>query len=640
MGRLIGAFFLWGLLGFTALPCVSQATASDVRVELSIKDRKSEFHSNEPILLELSFLATQGGASVNTRVPEMFDTVALTPSDGAFPWLKERLPPFSRANPGLQPLEANKPIVESFPLNDFYRFDSPGHYKVHVLTQSVILMPGLERLALTSNDVEFDVVSLSASEEAELAHNLETKIRAAKSRSDGQRLKAELDWLPGDEATKVKLSLLLNPPAFYPINVDVIKGLWIARNRAMVVAALERTLVDPTQEIDNTMLAAIAALKARLLAPYDPEHPTASVSIEPIKAGYLHTIAATLPQRRGTVLASTAGTVFSVLASQGQTESSDFAAAREALIAHFGDLDKYSVAELLSGYGRYLEDTRIVPALRHILESSMNPVSTGIREAALTRLAKLSPQELPVLLKREACSDAPIRMRSVRDLSPVETLPAVDDCLREKIRIETGSEVKGVRRRLGTTLAYTARFATVDLVPDVRKAYLSRSDNWSQEAVAGAVVYLMRWDPDNSLSLFNELLPRHDGPGPLSITFFLLDSAHSPAVGLKKALRQQIMTAPPGVAADCTFALSSIGEPEDRDFLRQQLERLQKRPTPVFSEAEGKLEGELVAAISGRSWARTREESLSLRARCMSDECKFRFRFAGVTESQRFDKLR
>ena len=622
------AFLLMPLFLSTSLTVVSQVPSSDVRVDLAIKDSKTEFHSGEPILLDLSFIANQGKATIDVTPTKPFspiDTVVVSPSEGGFPWLEDQVrgKHYSPHNAAVQQLEPGTPVVVTLALNDLYRFDSPGHYKVHVMT------PRLLGAVLTSNEVEFDVVSLMGSEEeAKLAANLEKQIREATTLTEAERLATELDWLPGDAATRAKLSLFLKPKEFYPFGVDMTRGLWIARNRAMVVTALEKALVDPAQEIGagSNLLETLVALKARLRVPYDAEHPETPLASDQIKAEYLHAIASTIGQRTGTPRIDAARTVFVELARKGAIEHPDFAVAREVLVTSFSQVNEYNVDWLLGLYGQYLEDARLVPALRRLLESSRSQLFIPNRVVALKQLAKLAPHDLPTFLVSEACAaDLPVMIQTVRDLSPAETLPSVDSCLKEKLRIETTSTSKSVRRNLGSTLAYTARFASAALVPEVRRAYLSRDSDWGQDAIGAAVVYLMRWDPENSLSLLSDLLPSHDRYGG-TMLYFLLDPAYPPANGLRQAFRQEIMNAPPRAAGACAFGLSKIGEPEDRDFLRDQLKRLREGRAGGFSAQDGRFEGELVGAIiTGRTWASTNEEAASLRASCVSDECKRRF---------------
>jgi hypothetical protein len=117
-----------------------------------------------------------------------------------------------------------------------------------------------------------------------------------------QRYARELRWLSGDPSTHVKLSLFLHAKEFYPFGVDVSDGLWVARNRALVVSTLEQAMRDPQQPIEpvGSLLHTAVALKARLESPFNPVNSTNPLPhAKQIEGEYIRCIAATLPLRRG-----------------------------------------------------------------------------------------------------------------------------------------------------------------------------------------------------------------------------------------------------------------------------------------------------------------------------------------------------
>lgn len=314
----------YGSPDFVSLTASGHA-APAVRLELSLPAGKTTFRTGEPILLELAFTATEPGYSLNTTTTNPaspVDTLVLSPTDGVFPWLDDQ----ARGNryrpdyAALVSLEPNKPVTLSLALNAVYRFDSPGHYTVHVVTNRLVGGANLGSqhpvVALASNEVSFTIEPMSAEEDAARAAALERQIREATDQRHAQSLADELDWLTGDASTQVKLSLFLHPKTFYPFGVSVDRGLWLARDRAMIVAALERALSDPAQPLaaGSTLLSTAIGLKARLEVPYDPAAPDKPLPIEQIESDYLKRIAATLPERVGDPLVTTALTLFTRLA--------------------------------------------------------------------------------------------------------------------------------------------------------------------------------------------------------------------------------------------------------------------------------------------------------------------------------------
>ncbi len=262
------------LLGVLVCGLASAQTGGPVRVDLSLVDGKTVYRVGEPIQINLTFTASEAGYSLNgttTSPASSVDTLFLSPTNGVFPWLDDqaRGHRYGPDYASIGSLEINKPVTIGLILNAVYRFNESGHYKVHVVTNRVSsgdLLHSQPLGSLTSNEVEFDVEAMSDADEAARAAALEKQIREAKNMQQAQPFAEELDWLTGDASTRVKLSLFLHPKTFYPFDVDVSRGLWTARNRAFVVAELERALADPTDPLsaDFSLLETTVSLKARL----------------------------------------------------------------------------------------------------------------------------------------------------------------------------------------------------------------------------------------------------------------------------------------------------------------------------------------------------------------------------------------
>ena len=205
-------------------------------------------------------------------------------------------------------------------------------------------------------------------DEAALAEHLESLIRSARDLRTAQRYAGQLQWLMGDPSTRVKLSLYLHPKEFYPFGVGVSYGLWVARNRALIVSTLEQAMSDPQQPIEpGAVLQMAVALKSRLESPYDPASTNPLPHASQIEDDYVRRIAATLPLRQGANLTSTAITLLTSLPQRGKTSTAEFQAAREAIITHIADVDEYQIDWVLNAYGKYLDDARMIPALENML---------------------------------------------------------------------------------------------------------------------------------------------------------------------------------------------------------------------------------------------------------------------------------
>jgi hypothetical protein len=368
-----------------------------VHVHLSIKDDKNTLQAGEPIVLVLAFTAAVPGYridEVTTEPASPVDQILLSPTAGVYQLLDDYSregrysPDYSTGNE----LQPGLPVTIKLPLNAIYRFDEPGRYTVRVITSRVSKLESPDPKSpgpLTSNEVSFDTVPMDDAYEAARAKHLESLIRSAPDIQTGQRYAGELRWLTGDSSTRVKLSLFLHPKEFYPFGVDVRDGLWVAKNRALVVSTLEQAMTDPQQPIDpvSAILNTAVALKARLESPFNPADSSNPLPhAKQIEGEYLRRIAATLPLRQGDSLLYTAITVLISLAQRGEVSTPEFAAAREAVISHFADVDEYEVDWVLNAYGKYLQDARMIPVLEKKLEKAKFP---STRTAIQTQLATL-----------------------------------------------------------------------------------------------------------------------------------------------------------------------------------------------------------------------------------------------------------
>jgi hypothetical protein len=625
--------FLAAVLGVLSCGVASVQTGGPVRVDLSLEGGKTTYRMGEPIRLVLAFTATEPGYSLNgttTQPASPVDTLVLSPTSGIFPWMDDqaRGHRYGPDYASISSLEVNKPASVGLTLNEVYRFDEPGHYKVHVVTNRVSIGDFLHLQALgplTSNEVEFDVEEVGDAEEATRAVALGKQIREANNLQQAQSLAEELDWMAGDASTRVKLSLFLHPKEFYPFSIQVTRGLWIARDRALVVAELERALIDPSQSLSAgfSLLETTVALKARLAIPFDPAAPNKALPTDQMEGEYLHQIATTLAQRTGEGQVTAAQTVFTRLAHRKETTGNDFAAAREVLITHFAQVNEYSVDWLLNSYGTYLEDPRIVPALETILETQKDPDLHGEREAVLAQMIKLAPQNVRSFVIEEVCADHRVVLKPIQD-APFDVLPETDECLRKQMH-SASANVKhgGVDLQLKTALA--ARFATNAIYDDLLILYERSSANWDGQARGGMLAYLMRWDAARALPLLEAALPLNAEQLEPNISFALFRAYYSS--GLDKFLRVRLASGPPGQAGMAAFEMSQNGPAEDQDLLRQRLDRWRAQWSGKdIPPEEGKLESELVeAVIQGKEWQMPEIPADALRESCLSSVCHARF---------------
>lgn len=605
---------------------VLTAEAIPVTATLSFKSGQPVFKTGEPVILNLTFIASSPGFSLNVTTPEPaspIDEFVLAPLDGAFAWLEDQARGH-RYTPDYmytETLEPGVPKTVILPLNALYRFDAPGHYSLRITSGRVLYSD--RRISqgagpLTTNSVDFEIEPMSEAEDRARAQALEKKIRTASNQVIAQRYASELNWLAGDGSIPAKLSLFLNPKEFYSSAVDVSQGLWIARNRSLVVADLEKALSDPEQVLFTGLLRTTIALKANLKQPFNPAFPNAPLPTRSIEENYTREIAATFGQRKDTNLVKAAEEVFALLGERKRTNAPQFSAAREILITHFAEVDPLSVDWLLNTYGAKLRDPRLVPAFKQILETKSDPALNGDYAAVLNQWIKIDPEGSRHAFAEEVCAVNTTLLASAIYEAPFETLPETNGCLLGALRTAT-DPAKPFEPIWAAE--FVARFATPEIYDDVLAIYRKSANAWSGQTRGYLLAYLMRCDPQRGLPLLESALPANS---PDSQIFYALGDAYSPS--LESFCRNRLASAPAEQAINVAYLLSQHGPAEDQAILRARLDRWRKEwQGRVIPDPEGALESELIkAVVSGKNWRLPDSEAAELTESCLSDICKSR----------------
>jgi hypothetical protein len=600
----------------------SAQAGGPVNVQLSLPEGRTTFRSGELIELNLQFSATVPGYTLNTLTAEPgspIDKVIFSPMTGVFPWLEDeaRGKGYGPGSASVFDLTENAPVTIPVPVNAAYRFDMPGHYVVHVVTSRV------RGLTLTSNDVSFDIEMMTDAEDALRAAALERQIRSATDESRAQSLAKELGWLTGDASTRAKISLFLHPKTFPPFGISVAPGLWIARNRALVVAELDRAIADPKQN-SASLISLAVAMKARMQVPFNPAAPAEPLPTAKIEDEYFNQLAASLPQRTGAPLLTAALAIFERYAARKETTADAYIAAREVVIAHFSEVNEYNLEGLLNSFGDYLKDERTVPVLENILRTHHDPTVISQSDAAMAQLIRIAPQDLRPFVVDAICTPNSIKPETLQK-APFDALPETDACLVEQIH-SASPNPKAARVLLQNKAQLAAKFGTNAIYNDLYTLYETSSATWNPQTRGAFLAYFMRWDSARGRPLLEAALPANADRFDLNITFTLYKAYFSP--GLNDFLRERLTSGPPGQAESAAYGMSDFGPAENQDILRQRLTRwrtewLDKDIPP----AEGKLEMQLVlSVISGKHWRLPDSEAAALRQSCISTACRTQFR--------------
>lgn len=621
--RKLGVSFV----GLFLIAAPSFAQTSGLRAQLSLKDSQNSYRIGEPIVLDLEITADQPGLSLDTTVTEPaspVDQIAVTPTEGVFNWLADssRGHPYTPDYGTSTKLEAGDPQHIALLLNAVYRFDQPGNYTVRVSTARVLNSDGLlqNKTPLTTNDVTFTVTPMEQADEAATVNHLMQKIRSAPNLRTAQGYVDQLTWLTGEPSTRAKVDLFFHPQVYEPFATDVLRGLWVARDRELIVRLLEQSLADPSYPVEAALPIA-AEMKATLTVPpgLNATQPTEQAK-EQFEQEYLQKVAATLPQRTGASLTQTAETLLTSYVHKNETDFPQFAAAREVLITHFGEVNIWHQDWLLNSFGQYLADQRIVPALKNLLEEKLDNIFLGTKSAALNRLMELAPGDARPYVVEAACNSDEILHFDVMAKLPADSLPEVDNCLLSEIQ----NAAAGRRQhfQLSQKAMLAGRFATATIYSQMVELYQQHHAEWDDETRGGMLAYLARYDTPGGLKLLEAGIPLNGDALNVTPIFALCRSYYSPAADL--FFRQALQREEPLIAKQAAFELSEHGPAEDEAILRARLAKWQKEWSGANVPPEQyTLQAELIhGLIAARNWHEDPPTIQLLKAACTSETCR------------------
>ena len=255
---------------------LAQATPADLHAKLLLADDKSTYRIGELIKLIIEFTADRDGFHADTmpdRWQPTTDVISVLPQSGITHWLDEYVGAhrIGRDVMSSQKLSTTPTRVEVL-LNDTLRFERPGKYSVQMTTRRVskFSLSDSDRppLVLTTNTVNVEIQPMSESDERKEVKRLSEMLDTARGWEAEAKIARDLSYLTGDVSARDKVRRFLNSEGRsgnYTQHINF--GLFIARNRALVLQLLETAMRDPNTRVTWPLLSAITSL--RMLRDYN-----------------------------------------------------------------------------------------------------------------------------------------------------------------------------------------------------------------------------------------------------------------------------------------------------------------------------------------------------------------------------------
>ena len=612
----------------------------DVQVKLTLAEFKSVYKIGEPIRLILEFTADREGyvaEMLPDRKEYSLDTVVISPETGVSPWLAE----FTNGFRYLRDMSytaalSNVPQRLQIILNDTLRFDTPGRYTVKVTTRRITKNSLLysRPLTLTTNSISFDVEPMSEADEAAEVKRLSDQFAASRNWQTDDEIGQRLSFLTGEPSTREKVLRFLNQDERRGnYNGHVAYGLFIARNRQLVLTLLEAALRDPNTPVSSQLLYVLTRLrmmvtdgirmdKAVAVTPVNPEDDPRA---RDIRDAYVVELAAGLGKRKDKALTTTAITIASNLPKDSQAASVGSSEARRTLIQQFDALHPISQEWLLRQDWEELRDRSMIPVFKRVLLTGPGVAQKSLHEGALKLLIGVAPDEARPFVVAEIRD--PMSFVDVKVLGSIEakTLPEADASLLEQIR-----RFAAVPENLGFVFlkqktSLLVRFGTGGIYQELMDLYQKTGATLYRDARAGLLAYFAKHNEREAIPLIEQAIAELKSEEGSDVLRDLTELYYSEAIG--DLVKKRLATDDLSWAGTAAYLIGLHGSADDKQVLEARLKRWQEewgnRVAEADAQQQGRIERELIwALIHGKSWKLSPERVRELQLGCITQMCK------------------
>jgi hypothetical protein len=401
-----------------------------------------------------------------------------------------------------------EPFTVKLELNDWFRFDTPGTYRLAVKSRRVsdeaVTPHGV--VPIESNTITFEIVPRDLAWETS---TLEVAIRMIDAKPSPHDARAGCRMLRflGTDAAAMEMVRRFSADRAPECTFDYIAGLFGARNRAAVVRAMEAGLRDTDQPVTGNYLRTLAALSAYLQHPeLRPEQTPATKGrlstfgelsrrpdlVDAAMSMYGDILCAALPDKTERARAITLAEALSL---PQCVRSAGSATLRAQLAAAFLDLPVERQTVLLEHQWPALAGPAMLPALRRLITAPPAGAPSAA-DLSLRRLARLAPEEARPLLLREIQAPRPGATLKTLGVLPDAELPALDDALARNFEA-SNTEIHA---------ALVHRYATRKIAPRILARVADTIGAMACNQQASILAYFLRVDEVTGATLLDRAM--------------------------------------------------------------------------------------------------------------------------------------
>ena len=613
-------------------------TPPGVQIKLTFAENKTVYRIGEPIKLVMEFTADREGYHVEIQPDDNrpgMDTVVVSPDIGITCWFDELSDnsPYGRHTFSTAKLTTAPRRIE-ITINDRLRFDSTGRYTVSVTTRRVSPSSSRERFTLSTNSLNFEIAPMSEADEAKEVKRLSELLDTKRNAQSDHVLSQQLSYLTGDPSTREKVRRFFNPEqrgGNYASHIWY--GLFIARNRTLVLKLVEAGLRDPNIPVTSQSLGAATRLKTLIthgvreklvnpppgLLEREP-HPHA----QEIRDAYIAEVAAGLGKRTGENQTTTAVTILMSASANSPTATPGVREARRILVQQFDTLHPYTQEWLLRMHWETLRDATQSSSLKKILAGS-DRTAKSAHEMALTRLMEIAPEEARPYVIGQIREPGSVVDPKILSALEDKSLPEVDAVLLEQIRQAMTSTQNRDRISLRSKLHLLARFATESGYQELMELYRTAGEKLDADARAGFLAYFAKHNEREAIPLIEKVVSEFKPGAYPRVLSDLTALYYSDGIGV--ILKKLLETDDRVHVSHAAYLIGREGAAGDERVLEARLKRWREEWRERAAEAEaqhqGIVERDLIyALINGKSWKLPVEQIEALKKSCITKLCK------------------
>ncbi len=431
------------LLG--ALTIVTSVAAQSISLHIEPALGQSQFRIGEEIGLKLAFEmmhdtdappAGQPGWMIMLNGHDRSvlgfgrDRFVVTPEAGTRdPWSYRLHEGIAYSGPGGSRL-SDKPLVLNIDLNQWVRFERPGHYTVHALSHAI--GPQRQDVEVESNQIGIDIIAADPQwQEQELATDLailNSTLAKIDSASFESRMNAacRLTYLDTPAAVREMVRWL----GIADIQTAQIlqDGLRSSQHGPEAIAAMKELLRSPSEPVPPIFLRTLAALD--------------KASKEPQSA-----LAEVVDQKQGAAKAISIKTLLDSMSAESVPET-----LRSEIAALFSQLPASQQSELLDYQWKKIDAPEMIPVLRQIYETAPQSryPEDPLLASAVERLYELDTNRTRLLLLEEIKRPDPRLPYRTLAMLPDATLPELDATLLDHLQHNGGRPAEELIARYST----------------------------------------------------------------------------------------------------------------------------------------------------------------------------------------------